>query len=100
VFEEDLSPFFDETTGFGVRAVFTRGGAQIATVAVIFNDPSQSVEFYNTDIEEPAPFLQAPTASLAAVRRMDAATVNGATFRVERIHPDGTGMSIATLAEV
>lgn len=100
MFAEDLSQFFDETTGFGVRAVFTRGGAPIATVAVIFNDPSQSVEIYNTDVEEPAPFLQAPTASLAAVKRADTATVNGATFRIERIHPDGTGISIVLLAKV
>lgn len=100
MFQEDLSPFFDETTGFAVSAVFTRGVATIATVAVIFNDPSKSVEINNTDIEEPAPFLQAPTALLAAVKRGDTATVNGATYRVERIHPDGTGISIVLLAEV
>lgn len=100
MFQEDLSPFFDVTTGFGVNAVFKRGVATIATVAVIFNDPSASVEIYNTDIGEPAPFLQAPTASLAAVKRGDMATVNGATYRIERLHPDGTGTSIVRLAEV
>jgi hypothetical protein len=100
VFAENLSSFFDVTTGFAVTAVFKRGEATIATVAAIFNDPSQSVEINNTDIEEPAPFLQAPTASLAAVRRRDTATVNGATFRVERMHPDGTGITLVTLAEV
>ncbi len=97
MFVEDLSVFFEE---FGVPAVFTRGLTTIATLKAIFNDPSQSVEINNTDIEEPAPFLQAPTASLAAVKRGDTATVNGATYRIERIHPDGTGMSLLMLAEV
>jgi hypothetical protein len=100
MFQEDLSPFFDVTTGFAVDAVFTRGVATIATVAVIFNDPSNSVDINNTDIEEPAPFLQAPTASLVALKRRDTATVNGATYRVEGIHPDGTGTSIVRLAEI
>jgi hypothetical protein len=100
MFAEDLSLFFDVMTGFAQSAVFKRGTATIATVAGIFNDPSKSVEIYNTDVEEPAPFLQAPTASLAAVKRGDTATVDGATYRVERIHPDGTGMSLVTLAEV
>lgn len=100
MFEEDLSLFFDVETGFAVNAVFTRGVVTIATVAVIFNDPSKSVEINNTDIEEPAPFLQAPTVLLAAVKRGDTATVNGATYRIERIHPDGTGASIVLLAEV
>lgn len=100
MFQEDLSPFFDVTTGFAVSAVFKRDAATIATVAVIFNDPSKSVEINNTDIEEPAPFLQAPTASLVAVQRGDTVTVNGATFRIERIHPDGTGTSLVLLAEV
>lgn len=97
MFVEDLSVFFEE---FGVQAVFTRDLATIATLKVIFNDPSTSVEIYNTNVEEPAPFLQAPTASLAAVKRGDTATVNGATYRVERIHPDGTGCSIILLAKV
>ncbi len=100
MFAEDLSVFFDVATGFAVQAVFTRGVAQIAAAAVIFNDPSKSLEINQTDIEEPAPFLQAPTASLAAVKRGDTATVNGANFRVERIHPDGTGTTLVTLAEL
>jgi hypothetical protein len=99
VFTEDLSQFFDETTGFAISVTFMRGAAEIATVRAIFNDPSHSVEVQSTDIEEAAPFLQAPTASLAPVKRGDKATVNGAHFRVERLHPDGTGTSIVWLAE-
>jgi hypothetical protein len=98
MFQEDLSLFFDQTNGFAVSVVFNRGVTVLATVACIFNDPSQSVEIYNTDVEEPAPFLQAPTASLSAVKRGDTATVNGTTYRIERIHPDGTGLSIINLA--
>ncbi|MCA1567242.1 MAG: head-tail joining protein [Acidobacteria bacterium] len=99
MFTEDLLQFFDVNRGFAVQAVFKRGETVLATVAVIFNDPSQSVEIYSTQIEEAAPFLQAPTASLAAVKRGDTATVNGATYRIERIRPDGTGVSTVYLAE-
>lgn len=97
-FAEDLSLFFDETKGFAVPAVFNRGETVLATVSVIFNDPSQAAEIYGTSIEEAAPFLQAPTASLAAVKRNDTVTVNGATYRIEIIRPDGTGVSNVFLA--
>ena len=97
-FIEDLSLFFDVTKGFAVSAVFKRGATVLATVSVIFNDPSQAAAIYGTPIEESAPFLQAPTASLVAVKRNDTATVNGATYRVETIRPDGTGVSNVFLA--
>lgn len=98
-FTEDLSPFFDATTGFAVPAVFKRGSTTLATLSVIFNNPSQSVEIYDTQLEEVAPFLLAPTALLAGIKRNDTVTVNGATYRIERIHPDGTGVSTVSLAE-
>jgi hypothetical protein len=97
-FTEDLSLFFDVTKGFAVPAVFTRGEVEIATASVIFNDPSQAAEIYGTPIEAAAPFLQAPTASLVALKRGDTATVNDATYRVEIIRPDGTGVSNVFLA--
>lgn len=99
MFTEDLSQFFDEQTGFAVRARFTRGAVEVATASVIFSDPSQSVEIYAVDLEESAPTLLAPTAPLAAVKRKDTVAVNGATYSVERLRPDGTGITTVYLAE-
>jgi hypothetical protein len=102
MFAEDVSQFFDQGE-FAVEAVFTRevGGetVEVATASVIFNDPSHEVALGQANVEEPAPFLMAPAASLAAVRRRDAVAVNGAGYTVERLHPDGTGLTIAYLAE-
>ncbi|HYY95280.1 MAG TPA: hypothetical protein VE713_12245 [Pyrinomonadaceae bacterium] len=97
MFDEDLSRFFEE---FAVEAVFKRAGAPVATANVIFNDPSQPVTVYETEVEEPAPFLLAPAAALADVLREDAVAVNGADYTVERIRPDGTGLVRMDLAEV
>lgn len=99
MFTEDLAQFFDSDM-FAVSAVFTRGGAAVVTTDVIFNAPSHEVEFGQASVEEPAPFLMAPTAAVAVVRRKDAVAVSGAgNFKVERIHPDGTGLSTIYLAE-
>lgn len=99
-FDEDIGQFFD-TDEFAIPAVFTRAGAPVVTAAVNFNDPSKAVNVYNdTDVEEPVPFLLAPAATLAPVKRKDAVAVNGTDYIVERIHPDGTGMVLIYLAEV
>lgn len=97
-FTEDLDQFFD-TGDFAVAAVFTRAGAPVATADVIFNGPSRQVSVYETGVEEPAPFLLAPSAAVAAVKRKDAASVDGAAFVVERVEPDGTGVTKLYLAE-
>lgn len=97
-FVEDLTQFFD-TDEFAVEAVFTRGVATVATADVIFNGPSHQVSVYETEVEEPAPFILAPVASVAAVKRKDAVAVNGGAYVVERIEPDGTGLTKLYMAE-
>lgn len=102
MFAEDVSQFFDQGE-FAVEAVFTREvdgeTVEVATADVIFNAPSHEVPLGQAAVEESAPFLMAPTASLAAVRRKDAVAVNGADYVIERLHPDGTGTTVAYLAE-
>jgi hypothetical protein len=90
---EDLSQFFDD---FAVVATITRGASPVVAVVtanVIFDLPSQSVTLYETEVEEPAPFLMAPASVLANVKRGDDVSVNGAAYKVERIRPDGTGLT-------
>jgi hypothetical protein len=101
MFAEDVTQFFDQDE-FAVEAVFARGtpAVEVTRADVIFNDPSHEVTLGQANVEEPAPFLMAPAASLAGVRRRDAVAVSGAgNFVVERMHPDGTGLTIAYLAE-
>jgi hypothetical protein len=98
VFTEDLTKFFD-TGEFAVVAVFTRGGAPVATANVNFNEPSQALSLEGTDVEEKEAFLLTSAAAVAAVKRKDHVAVNGANYVVERIHPDGTGLKLLYLAE-
>ncbi len=97
-FTEDLAQFF-EPKDFAVVAVFTRAGVPVSTTNVIFDDAAQSVSLYETSVEEAAPFLLAPTAVVAPVKRKDAVAVNGANFIVERLHPDGTGLTTIYLKQ-
>jgi hypothetical protein len=97
-FAEDILQFFD-TRDFGVVAVFTRGGAAVATANVLFDDPSHEVTAYETGVEESAHTLQAEAASVAAVKRGDAVAVAGASYRIERIEPDGNGLKLFYLAK-
>ena len=99
MFAEELDPFFD-TDDFAVAATFTRDGDEVAAAAVIFNGPGHQVTVYETAVEEPAPFLLAPAASVADVRRNDEAAVEGqGSFVVERVEPDGTGLTRLYLSE-
>jgi hypothetical protein len=98
-FAEDLSQFFD-TDDFAVSAAFTRAGVAVAAADVIFNGPSHQVAVYETAVEELAPFLLAPASAVAAVKRKDAVAADGhGSFVVERIEPDGTGLTKLYLAE-
>lgn len=97
MFDEDLSLFFD-TDDFAVRAVIKRGTTFIIELDAIFTAASQSVEIYDAEIEEPLPTLMVRSGDISGVRRGDAVTVSGSSFRVEKITPDGTGVSIVFLA--
>lgn len=98
-FTEDLSPFFDVDDGFAVEAEFARGATLLKTCNVIFDDPTHEVSLYEQGVEERAPTLRAKSADVATIKRGDIATVNAVDYRVERIHADGTGITIIYLAK-
>ena len=98
-FAEDLSQFFD-TDDFAVLAVFTRAGEPLVTAYVIYNGPSHAVRVEGTAVEEAAPFLLAQAEAVEEVLRKDDVAVDGeGDFVVERVHPDGTGLTLIYLAE-
>ena len=96
-FTEDLSLFFDVSGGFAVAAVITMGSST-RSIPVIFNDPTQSVEIYDTSVEAGAPFLQAQATDVAGVKKGHTAQVNSVTYKIERVHRDGTGLAILYLS--
>jgi hypothetical protein len=97
-FDEDLSLFFDVSGGFAVAAVITMGSST-RSIPGIFNDPTQSVEIYDTAVEAGNPFLTAQTSDLAGVKRGHTATMNAVVYKIERVHHDGTGLSTVYLSE-
>ena len=97
-FVEDLAPFFDDVSGFAVVATITRGATPVVTCNVIFDRPSEPVGLYDQEIEELSPRVKGPTAELATVKRGDTVTVSAVAYRVERLRPDGTGVTILHLA--
>jgi hypothetical protein len=97
-FVEDVKQFFD-TGMFAVPAVFTRGGAAVATADVIFNGPSRQVSLYETEVEEAQHRLLAPSADVADVKRGDDVAVGGGAYTVERIEPTGSGLTKLFLAQ-
>lgn len=70
--------------------------ATIAGVAVpvIFEQPYASA--FGEALDATAPVCVLPTAA-AAVVRGDSIAINGVTYQVDRVEPDGTGLSRLTL---
>lgn len=99
-FTENLSPFFD-TKGHAVAAVFTVNPSAVTPTTlqakVIFEAPTEQVTVYDVDIEAAAPSLMVKTGDIPGVRRTSSVVVNGATYIVERVVPDGTGVSTVYL---
>lgn len=85
MFAEDLAPFFS-TDEFATQA--TIGGDP---VRVIFEQPF--AEPFGAALETTQPQCWAPSASVATVRQGAVVVIGGNTYKVERIEPDGTGIS-------
>lgn len=85
MFAEDLAPFF-AVEGFATEA--TIGGA---AVRVIFEQPF--ADPFGAALETTQPQCWAPSASVATVRQGAAVVIGSNAYKVERIEPDGTGIS-------
>lgn len=86
-FAEDLSAFF---TDFAVSASFTVEGVQ-KTARVILDQPYAAP--FGVQVDADAPMCVGATAALAGLQRDAAITVDGRAFEVERVEPDGTGVT-------
>lgn len=96
-FAEDTSLFFEDENGFAVEAVFGLASGD-ATRRVIFHDPTQPVEVYETQVEAEAPFLMMQEADLEGVVKGVSVDVAGGSYRVARApRRDGTGLALVFL---
>lgn len=91
-FVEDMSAFFN-TAEFATPA--TIGGV---AVDVIFEQPF--ADPFGAVVDAAQPQCWAPSASVQAARQGTAVVVGGVSYQVERIEPDGTGVSRITLYAV
>lgn len=90
MFVEDFEPFFDTASGFAVQATV---GAE--SFPVIFDNGYQSG--LAGLVESTGPSCQAQTAHVPAVVQGTSITIDGASFTVIGVEPDGTGITLLRL---
>ena len=93
-FTEDLAAFFDPAE-FASAATYTPAGGSAATVNGIFDNGFADP----LGIEGGAPRFTCVAADVAGVAHGDALAVDGTTYRVVGVEPDGTGLVALKLQE-
>lgn len=85
MFAEDLAPFFNADE-FATPATIDG-----VAVRVLFEQPF--ADPFGPVLESAQPQCWVPSASVATVRQGAAVVIGGATYKVERVEPNGTGIS-------
>jgi hypothetical protein len=94
----DLAAFFD-TDAFAQTAVYTRLGYPSVPVPVIFDtEYSVAQEIGETGVGVPSPQALCRTSDVANAGRGDKLVVNGTTYHVQEVRPDGTGVTTLILS--
>ena len=94
----DIHAFFD-TDAFAQAATYTPLGYVGAQISVIF-DSEYSVmqEIGEPGMGVPSPQALCKTADVANASRGDTLVVNGTTYYVQEVRPDGTGITTLILS--
>ena len=96
-FTEDFGVFFNESD-FAVGATITLQTGATRQIKIIFDAVTQNVSLYDTNIEANTPNFQCQSSDMAGVKtRVSTIAINGKTYTIERIEPDGTGVSTVYL---
>lgn len=82
-FVENLAPFFDADTGFGVTATLTPSGGGAASAAVVLFDAE--AEVFDGEAIAVATTITLPAAEWPAVREGDVVTLAAASYRVRQV---------------
>lgn len=95
MFTENLDILFD-TNGHAIDATLKIGMTQ-TSVKVIFDSPTQGVDFYDTQIEDEHFYLTIKQSDLGAAKKGNQFIINGTTYAIALIRHDGTGVSTVFL---
>jgi len=91
-FAEDMSPYFDTDTGYGVACLFNGS----LTVNCLFDNAYGDVLGAGGTV----PTITGPTASLAAIERGDTVVVASVSYTITNVEPDATGVTVLRLERV
>ena len=91
-FTEDLSPFFS-TSDFAVEALWN--GA--TSVPVIFD--SEYIEALRGVVEGSGPVALCAAADVPGIAHGDTQVIDGVTYKVRGVEPDGTGLVLLRLEQ-
>ncbi len=95
-FTEDIGAFFEETD-FATPAKITLQTGGVRKIPVIFDASAQVVSLYDTNVEANTPQFLARTADLFGVKTRTSVSIDNKIYTIERIEPDGTGVSTVYL---
>jgi hypothetical protein len=88
MFAEPLTVFFAD---FAVPALYNG----VTTVLVIFD--AEYSEAFAREVEGRAPVAHVQTSALPAAAHGDTLVINGVTYTVRGVEPDGTGVTLLRL---
>jgi len=98
VIDWDLDAFFG-SDAFAQTAVYTRSGYPSVQIPVIFDSGySITQEIGEPGIGVPSPQAMCKTADVGNASRGDTLVVNGTTYYVQEVRPDGTGVTTLILS--
>lgn len=90
----DLSDVFLNTDEFADSATFTHGGSP-ATIKGIFDNEYLAVQ----GVESLYPVFRTATSDVADAAHNDTLVINGTTYYITGIQPDGTGVTLLILSK-
>jgi len=68
-------------------------------VKCIFNAPYKAVNMATGQLETTAPEAHCLAADVAAVKHKDTVIINGVTYKIKGIEPDGNGITVLILSK-
>ena len=89
---EELSAFFD-TTEHGTAATFTRAGPPGVSVVCVFRNEFFQVDDGMVAVESSQPLVTVESSKITGVAHGDTMTIDGTTYNIVAIKPDGTGVT-------
>lgn len=89
---EELAAFFD-TSEHGTAATFTRAGQSGVAVTCIFRNEFFAVADGMVEVETSQPMVTVETSKVSGVAHGDTMAIDGTTYNIVAIRPDGTGIT-------